>query len=37
MIEDILVPVGMGFLVWFFGEAFSGPLIGLQVDFALSR
>ena len=37
MAEDILIPAAILALGWFFGEAFSGPLIGLSVDFALSR
>lgn len=32
MTEDILVWSAVGFLIWFFAEAFSGPLFGLQVE-----
>ena len=32
MTEDILIPAAILALAWFFGEAFSGPLIGLQIE-----
>ena len=37
MAEDVVIPLFLIALAVFFAYAFDSPMIGLQVDFALSR